>query len=205
MTEKSKVFNQTRKLYMEKIAATDLNMTAEKLGMTMTPQGPQVKYFNKFHYIKENDIVDEKGNPVDFDALVALSKYILLCPDVPSLDRQWTAYRDFKNSGPLLKFFADAVEGMIASAFTNRLDDLTAAADRMGAEPAEEELSYDLKRRFQALPNIAMLLLFNDADSEFPAECRVLFERRAEAYLDMESVAILGKQLAEYLKESISQ
>ncbi|MBW1940538.1 MAG: hypothetical protein JRI28_04055, partial [Deltaproteobacteria bacterium] len=67
MTEKSKVFNQTRKLYMEKIAATDLNMTAEKLGMTMTPQGPQVKYFNKFHYIKENDIVDEKGNPVDFD------------------------------------------------------------------------------------------------------------------------------------------
>ncbi|MBW2100641.1 MAG: DUF3786 domain-containing protein, partial [Deltaproteobacteria bacterium] len=156
MTEKSKVFNQTRKLYMEKIAATDLNMTAEKLGMTMTPQGPQVKYFNKFHYIKENDIVDEKGNPVDFDTLVALSKYILLCPDVPSLDRQWTAYRDFKNSGPLLKFFADVVEGMIASAFTDRLDDLTAAADRMGAEPAEEELSYDLKRRFQALPNIAM-------------------------------------------------
>jgi hypothetical protein len=204
MTEKSKVFNQTRKFYMEKIAATDLNMTAEKLGMTMTPQGVQVKYFNNFYYIKENDIVDENGNPVDFDALVALSKYILRCPDVPSLNRQWTAYRDFKDSGPLLKFFADAVEGTIASAFTGRLDDLAAAADRMGGEPAEEELSYDLKRRFQALPNIAMLLLFNDADSEFPAECRVLFERRAEAYLDMESVAILGKLLAEYLKQYIS-
>ncbi len=205
MTEKSKVFKQTRKFYLEQIAAADLNVTAEQLGMTMTPRGPQMKYFDKLYYIKEDNIVDENDKPAHFDVCVVLSKYILMCPKVPSLNRQWTAYRDFNDSGPLLKFFADNVEGAIASAFAGKLDDLAAAADQIGGEPGEEELSYDLKRRFQPLPNIAVLLLFNDADPEFPAECRVLFERRTEDYLDMESVAILGKQLAEYLKQSISQ
>jgi hypothetical protein len=44
-----------------------------------------------------------------------------------------------------------------------------------------------------------MLLLFNDADNEFPADCRILFEVRVESYLDMESVAILGGMLAHRL------
>jgi hypothetical protein len=45
-----------------------------------------------------------------------------------------------------------------------------------------------------------MLLLFNDADEEFPADCKVLFEKRAESYLDMECVAIIGMLLAEFLR-----
>jgi hypothetical protein len=43
-------------------------------------------------------------------------------------------------------------------------------------------------------------LLFNDADEEFPARCTVLFEKRAEHYLDMECLAMVGMRLFEYLK-----
>ena len=43
-------------------------------------------------------------------------------------------------------------------------------------------------------------MLCNDADEEFPARCRVLFERRAENYLDMECLAMVGMLLFEYLK-----
>jgi hypothetical protein len=43
-------------------------------------------------------------------------------------------------------------------------------------------------------------MLFNDADEEFPAQCAVLFERRAENYLDMECLAMVGMLLFEYLK-----
>jgi len=54
--------------------------------------------------------------------------------------------------------------------------------------------------QFPALPKIPVLMLFNDADEEFPARCRVLFERRAENYLDMECLAMVGMLLFEYLK-----
>jgi hypothetical protein len=46
------------------------------------------------------------------------------------------------------------------------------------------------------------LILFNDADEEFPAQCMVLFERRAENYLDMECLAMVGMLLFEQLKRA---
>ena len=57
-------------------------------------------------------------------------------------------------------------------------------------------LPYDLALKIDALPRVPIFLLFNDADEEFGAECRLLFERRAAAYLDMESTAILGVMLS---------
>ena len=56
--------------------------------------------------------------------------------------------------------------------------------------------------KLHPLPKVPVLLLFNDADDEFPADCKVLFERRAEHYLDMECLAILGNILADYLKKA---
>jgi hypothetical protein len=46
-------------------------------------------------------------------------------------------------------------------------------------------------------------MLFNDADEEFPATCCVLFESRAETYLDMECIAMLGRQLFIHLKNLV--
>ena len=53
---------------------------------------------------------------------------------------------------------------------------------------------------FDALPKIPMLLLFNDKDDEFPAQCSVLFENRAQKFLDMECLAMVGMHFFEYLK-----
>jgi hypothetical protein len=61
--------------------------------------------------------------------------------------------------------------------------------------------SYDLCMQFTVLPKIPVLLLYNDADEEFPDQCAVPFERRAENYLDMECLAMVGMLLFEYLKD----
>jgi hypothetical protein len=45
-------------------------------------------------------------------------------------------------------------------------------------------------------------LLFNDAEEGFPAQCTLLFGQRAQNYLDMESLAILGGTLAHRLSRS---
>jgi hypothetical protein len=46
---------------------------------------------------------------------------------------------------------------------------------------------------------IGLLLVFNDQDEDFPAQCRALFQRHAEFYLDPESLAMTGAALAKTL------
>jgi hypothetical protein len=50
-----------------------------------------------------------------------------------------------------------------------------------------------------ALPRVPLFIVFYDADAEFPATCSVLFERRADVYLDMESLGVLGARFVDRL------
>ena len=55
--------------------------------------------------------------------------------------------------------------------------------------------------KLEALPRVPILLIFNDRDDDFPAQCSLLFEGRAGKYLDMECLAIAGWALSERLKQ----
>jgi hypothetical protein len=52
---------------------------------------------------------------------------------------------------------------------------------------------------FKALPKVPVLLLFNDEEDMFPAQCSVLFQSDCAGYLDMESIAMVGIGLAVFL------
>ncbi len=95
------------------------------------------------------------------------------------------------------------MERPITGVFGGRLSVLEGAARAAGGYPPAEALPYHLAVRFDALPRVPLLLLFNDADEEFPADCRVLFEQRAEHFLDAESLAMLARLLARELKTAI--
>ena len=69
----------------------------------------------------------------------------------------------------------------------------------LGGVSGDSTLSYDLVMRFQALPRIALLLLFNDGDDDFPPYSTVLFWRQAEYYLAPESLAMTSALLARQL------
>jgi hypothetical protein len=86
--------------------------------------------------------------------------------------------------------------------FSGRLDQLKDACQRLEGRPGDLEVSYQLALRFKALPRIPILLLFNDEDEEFPAQCSLLFQKKAEGYLDMECLAILGWALTDTLLQA---
>ena len=124
------------------------------------------------------------------------SRYLLMCPSKEPTHYAWASFRDFKDSGPLTTYWASEVEGALVGAFSGQLSDLAKAAVQLGGYTPDAEFPYDAAYCFDALPKIPMLLLFNDADEEFPARCTVLFQASAEAYLDGECLAMLGAQLA---------
>jgi len=111
------------------------------------------------------------------------------------------SFRDFKNTAPLVHSFVNHTEQPIARNFSGRLRELAATCEHLGGNDPDMELSYELIMKLYPLPKVPVLLLFNDADEEFPAQCKVLFERRAEHYLDPECLAIVGTILYGLLKQ----
>lgn len=123
---------------------------------------------------------------------------------IEPLGGNWMSFRDFKDAAPLIQAFYNTVTQPLAETFSGRLAELEKAAKKIGGHRPDEVFSYDLSLRFDALPRVPLLLLFNDKDEEFPAQCSVLFEKRVEKFLDMECLAMVGMLLYEYLKAEAS-
>jgi len=202
MSDKRSVFEKTYQGYISQLRGMDFRSVAEPLGGRVVRDGISIPLLGRIYTISKDGIADADGRQPSLDVCVILAKYLLLCPPFEPRGSDWASYRDFKDSGPLTVYFSHDVEQAIAGHFRGRLDALTAACKVMGGYPPTMDISNDLSMQFDALPRVPVLLIFDDADDEFPARASVLFERRAENYLDPESLAIAGRLLFTRLKTS---
>ena len=203
--DKSSVFDETYNNYLAQIAELDFKKIADQLGAEMAGDELIIPFFGKSHRISPAGITEPSGSRPNFSVCVILFKYLLLCPDHDPVENEWLSFKDFKDSAPFSGAFVNYTEAPLAKYFSGHLKDLEAACRGIHGHPPAATFSYDLCMQFKALPKIPVLLLFNDADDEFAAQCMVLFERRAENYLDMECLAMVGMLLFEYLKPPTDQ
>lgn len=199
--KKPSVFKETYQNYLDQIGKIDLDSRAEKLGGRTIKDEMVLSFFGQPYRISSRGIKDPSGKQPPMGISVVLCKYLLLCPAILSLDKEWVSYRDFKDSAPLVHSFVNHTERPIARNFSNRLEDLAAACEKLGGKDPDLALNYQLIMKLYPLPKVPVLLLFDDIDEEFPAQCKVLFERRAEQYLDPECLAIMGTLLNNFLKK----
>ena len=198
--QKSSVFEETYTNYLVQIVNLDFKKTADRLGAEVVGEELIIPFFGKPHRITASGISDPSGSRPNFSVCVVLFKYLLLCPDHDPVENDWVSFKDFRDSAPFAGAFVNYTETPLAKYFSGRLKDLEAACRKINGYPPVATFSYDLCKQFNALPKIPVLMLFNDADEEFAAQCALLFERRAESYLDMECLAMVGMLLFEYLK-----
>jgi hypothetical protein len=199
--EKSSVFEETYNNYLAQIAGLDFTKIAAQLGAEMGGDEIIIPVFETPHRISAAGISDPSGQRPNFSVCVILFKYLLLCPGDDPVENDWVSFKDFMDSAPFAGAFFNYTEVPLAKYFSGRLKDLQSACQGIHGHPPAATFSYDLCMQFNALPKVPILMLFNDADNEFPAQCAVLFERRAEKYLDMECLAMVGMLLFEYLKQ----
>ncbi len=185
---------------MEQIGRLSLADSAGPLGGRYGDGKLEIDLFDESFTITRDSIVDSLGKRPGFDIIVILSRYILMCPEKAFKPGDWVSFRDFKDSGPLTTYFGNDIEKAVSGHFAGRQADLKSACTALGGVHPEVDAAYDLSFEFRALPKAGMILLFNDADDEFPAGCSVLFESRTEKYLDAECIAMLGAQLAARLR-----
>lgn len=198
---KNPVFEETYQKYLARFAELDLGCRAPVLGVSLENDCAVVPFFTLDYRVSSKGVFSPDGTRPIHAISVVLLKYFILCPESIPEDRSWVSYRDFRDAAPFTGAFARNTEKTIADNFSGDTPGLAEACTRLGGSTAgEEELSYDLAMQVYALPMVPLLVLFNDADEEFEASCSVLFEKRAERFLDMECLAILGWLLSDYLE-----
>jgi hypothetical protein len=196
------VFEQTLKRYRSEIAGIDFGRAAAGLGAFVQEETALIPLLGTNYRVSAEAITGLGGMAPPTAVCVILCKYLLMCPASAPQGDDWVSFRDFRDAAPLVANFANNVEGAIAREYAGRAADLRQSAEALGGRPPSGDYRYDASSVIPALPKIPLLLLFNEADEDFPAACSVLFERRAQNYLDMECLAILGMLLADGLKKS---
>lgn len=202
MTTKATVYERTYQYYIAQFDRIDLQSVEQKLGVHVGKNEIIIPLFGKPHKVSKSGVTDPSGKQPALYIGVILCKYLLLCPDVCPREKEWASFKDLKDSGPLTKYFANEIERPIATYFAGRVGDMEKASKTLGGYPPGIEATYDLAMQFDALPQVPIIMLYNDADDEFPAKCSLLFERHAENYLDAECLAMVGNLLFAYLKKA---
>ena len=201
MEEATGVYDNTLRLYLDEIFSEDYSSRLSILGLQSEGSEIIIPFFKEPYRMSAEKIIGPAGEQPSHSISVVLCKYLLLCPYEPPIESDWISYRDIRDAAPFAGSFANHVEKAIAKHFAGKLTELRGSCLKLGGYPPAIRLSYDLIMQFDALPRVPILLLFNDADSEFPAQSSALFERRANRYLDVESLAIAGWCLSHWLKD----
>ena len=197
------IFETHYKEYCRQIAELDFSSIKDRLGIELRGRDAVIPFFGEDYIVSDTGIADESGNRPNYMVCVILFKYLLLCPDAPVVNREWSALKDFHKMSQFtnLNFFTSDTEGPIVKRFSGRVSELSDASRKLGGKPCELGVSYDFAMEFRALPKIEILLVFNDRDDEFPATCSVLFQKQAEDYLDPESLIMIGTAFRQRLQK----
>ena len=202
MAVESKAFERIYRDYLGQLADVDLRAAAEMLGGWAAGEAVVMPFFGRPYRISAAGILDPSGSRPSHSVSVLLSRCLLMCPNNLPLDASWVSYKDFKAAGPFAGGFRNNAEIPLERRFGSNPGELQKRCGALDGASTADDFPYEVAMRLPALPKIPILLLFNGADDEFPARCTMLFERRAEKYLDMECLAIAGWALSAYLLET---
>ncbi|MCP3891982.1 MAG: DUF3786 domain-containing protein [Desulfobulbaceae bacterium] len=196
------IFETHYEEYCRQIADLDFSSIKDILGIKLKGKEVTVPFLGEDYTVSEKGITDASGNRPNYMVCVILFKYLLLCPDALVVGKEWAALKDFHKVSQFtnLNLFISDAEKPIIRLFSGKINALLHAAQKLGGTPCDMNLSYDVSMEFSLLPQIKILLLFNDHDEEFPASSSLLFQRQAEDYLDPESLIMIAVTLTKRLQ-----
>jgi hypothetical protein len=130
----------------------------------------------------------QNGRPLDVVGSIIVGQYLLLAGSGVNTGA-WLPYRDLKGGAQFAHHIKIYIEDPLARCYSGKAQDLAHSLERLSAVPCKEGMVADVALVVRPVPRVPVLCLFSDADDEFPAAFRFLFDSSAPAYLDLESLA----------------
>jgi len=195
------VYEQALASLHPKVRALDFEKVASQFGVVLLgPDKIEITFLNENYMITKERITDAAG--IEPKPWISILIYNHLCmPDPPPPSGEWITFSSIPASHAKDKAWAGHVEEVIAKYFSGNVDALKDACGRLGGIKADMPGNQDAAYVFRFFPHYPAMLLFSDAvpDEDFPAQCRLLLDKTAPRYLDIESIVVLGEEFASRL------
>lgn len=196
-----KVLEEVKK----KALQTDWQEIAPRLGLEMLgPRELRIPYLDLWVRLKPEGAAGEDGLELDPRDQILLYNYLSFAGNAP-LSGEFVGLEAFPHSVSKVATLRRYAEEKLAEAFTGRLPALKQALEGFRTEvPALSPA--DLSVIVFVLPRVPLQINFFEGDPEdgLPAEAKVLFDRAAIRYLDLESLVFCAERLVERLIEKAS-
>ncbi len=192
------VYEQALESLQPRIQALDFPAIAARFGATLCgPDTLEIRFLNETYRVTKEKVRDASGN--EPRPWISILIYNHLCsPNPPLPAGEWITFGSVPASHAKDKAWAGHVEEEIARRFVGDVPGLKQACERFGGTPVAFPGNHDAAYTFRFFPHYPVLLLFYDAvvEENFPAQCKLLLDKTAPRYLDIESIVVLGEEFA---------
>ena len=180
-----------------KLVGADLTGPALDLGLTVEGPGQvRVGLFGRDYLVDETGVRPADGGPAHPNQLSLVAHYTL------SPGRGEPAYEFVpldRLSGPApghpgagQPFGRHRFDRDMARRFDRDPEALTAAVARLGGRDIGRDISGGRAWLFHPFPKVPLKLIYHEADEEFPANYRLLFDKSATAFMVFEALGFLA-------------
>ncbi|MFW9975552.1 MAG: DUF3786 domain-containing protein, partial [Candidatus Thorarchaeota archaeon] len=113
---------------------------------------------------------------------------------------EWVKFNTLRGSWACRFSFDEEDVGKLITAFNEKQDAMFVAIERLGGKRVDFG---DTAFEVSFLPNVNVLLIFEEADEEFPAAVRLLYDSNSVFYLPHELLGTISWFLAERVMKAI--
>jgi len=184
--------------------ALDFRITAEATGCRFaTVNGSEsiaVNMLNREYVFRKDGLFDGGLPCSDAWAKIIIFDYLRRM-GTTSLTGDLITLGHFPHTASHVKAFQSNAEKKISDRFGKDLTGLKEHCSELGGIETAGRTKADLSCRFDLLPHIPCYLAFWQADEEFSADCKLLFDRSASNHIGIEYLAYLVEKFVEKLAE----
>lgn len=192
------VYEQALVSLQSKIQALDFEKIAPLFGAALINEETlEITFLNQTFRATKERVLDISGKEPRPWISILIYNHISM-PNPPAPAGEWITFSSVPASHAKDKAWAGHVEELIARHFAGRVDALKEACVAFGGVPALVPGNHDAAYEFRFFPHYPALLLFYDAmpEEDFPAQCKLLLDKTAPRYLDIESMVVLAEEFA---------
>jgi hypothetical protein len=177
----------------ERLAGCDLAAGAPHLGLAAEPDGSvRVRFLARDYRVTRAGVEPADGRPVEVNHLSLVGHYAA-SPGRGEPSGEFLSLE--RLAGPMAgrqSLGGDRFLGPLHRAFAGNRTGLAAAAARLEGTPVDHPSAGGLAWLFFPFPKVAMQLVHHEADEEFPAEFRLLFDDAAPRFMEFEALGFLS-------------
>jgi hypothetical protein len=200
--DKEKEYNLSAEPFKKKVSKVVFGTVAEGLGIPIVDGKLIVKALGK-DFIVSPDGAMESAIHIHTWVAMPIYSYIITGGNKP-LAGKWVSFEELKRGSSMSNFFNKRCLEPLRQMAESHADIFFDMLDVFAAQKIEG-FQADYARVLYPLPKVPFLILYWRPEEQFESKLKILFDKTADHFLDIDAIYILGRGMVEMFKNIISR